>query len=85
MSMKRVIGMRREDLFEIAKTIELPEWATHVSVRSDGTKVEPAAWLEKANGYIDEDPKGIMINEWVSCYKPCYWEFFSISELNTEA
>lgn len=67
----------------VAKTVVLPSWATHVAVRNDGSKAEPAAWLEKANDYLDEDPTKVQNGCWAGIYKHCYWAFISREELNT--
>jgi len=73
--------MTNEELLKIARTINLPEWATHVAVRDDGSKVEPAAWVEAVGDYIDENPSTISRGDWAGGYKHCYWEFFSLDEL----
>ncbi len=67
----------------VAKKFELPEWATHVAVRNDGSKSEPAAWLESVNDYIDEDPALLDPDCWAGSYKHHYWKFFSRAELDT--
>ena len=67
----------------VAKTVELPDWATHVAVRTNGSKAEAAAWLESVNDYLDEDPAQLGTDCWVGSYKHCYWKFFSRDELNT--
>lgn len=62
-------------LREIAKSVELPKWATHVAVRTDGSKSEPAAWVEKVNDFVDEDPDKNQ-SKWIGSYKHVYWTFF---------
>lgn len=71
------------DLLCVAMEVELPEWATHVAVRRNGSKAEPAAWIESANEYIDEDPAQLNPHCWSGGYKQCYWVFFSRAKLNT--
>jgi hypothetical protein len=68
----------------VAKSIELPDWATHVAVSTirEGD-VEPCAWLHPANDYIDEDPNNLSKGDWSGCYKRKYWRFFSREELYT--
>ena len=68
-------------LLEIARNIEMPKWATHVAVRNDGSKAEPAAWIDKANDYVDEDPSGLKSGSWSGSYKHCYWSFISNRDL----
>ena len=62
----------------------LPEWATHVAVRYDGSKAEPAAWLEDAKEYLDEDPSKLKRGEWGGSYRKRYWTFISIEQLKAE-
>lgn len=71
------------DLLCVARTVDFPDWATHVAVRNNGSKAEPAAWLESANDYIDEDPAQLGSQCWTGSYKNCYWTFISRAQLNT--
>ena len=73
------------DLLCVATEVELPVWATHVAVRNNGSKAEPAAWLEEANDYIDEDPSQLEDGRWAGSYKHCYWTFISREQLNNNA
>ena len=77
--------MKDNDVLEqLAKTINIPEWATHVAVRKDGSKVEPATWLEEVDDYVDEDPSSNSVVGWIGSYKHHYWAFFSKEDLNTK-
>lgn len=71
------------ELVDIALTVSAPKWATHIAVRNDGSKAEPAAWLESAEDYLDEDPAGVAKHCWAGSYKHCYWSFFSLSALDS--
>ncbi len=67
----------------VARTVDMPDWATHVAVRNDGSKAEPAAWLERAQDYLDEDPAQLGEHCWAGSYKNCYWTFFERAQLST--
>jgi len=69
------------ELLELAASVELPIWATHVAVRKDGSKAEPAAWSEIVNDYLDEDPANITPHCWVGSYNRRYWYFFKKDSL----
>lgn len=71
------------DLLCVARTVDLPDWATHVAVRNNGSKAEPAAWLESVNDYLDDDPAQLGQHCWAGSYKHCYWTFISRAQLNT--
>ena len=64
-----------------AKNLVLPDWATHVAVRNDGSKVEPAAWLEHEKEYVDEDPSKLKKCAWAGAFNERYWSFYSKEEL----
>ncbi len=72
---------KTKELAEKAKQVSIPEWATHVAVRTDGSKSEPCAWMEKANDYVDEDPRQLKDGMWAGGYKSYYWVFFDRAEL----
>lgn len=66
-----------------AKKVELPDWATHVAVsRHDLNKVEPCAWLDEVNDYVDEDPSGKGVHNWIGGYRKAYWYFFTREEVS---
>ena len=62
----------------------LPAWATHVAVRDDGSKAEPAVWMEDEKEYLDEDPSQLKHGAWGGSYKKRYWTFISIEQLKAE-
>lgn len=61
---------KTEKLAEKAKHVSIPQWATHVAVRTDGSKAEPCAWMEKANEYVDEDPRQLSDGMWTGDITP---------------
>jgi hypothetical protein len=66
-------------LLEIARTVVVPEWASHVAVRNDGSKREPCLWMDNMQDYIDEPiTEG---EQWAAGYKTIYWTFFPLDEL----
>jgi hypothetical protein len=65
----------------LAKNLVLPDWATHVAVRNDGSKAEPAAWLEDEKEYTDEDPSKLKKGDWAGVFNERYWSFYSKEEL----
>lgn len=71
------------ELAEKARQVSVPEWATHIAVRTNSSKAEPCAWIEKINDYVDEDPSRMKDGEWIGGYKNHYWVFFSRTELNS--
>ena len=73
--------MINEELKVAARKIEIPEWATHVAVRNDGSKAEPAAWVDECNDYVDEDPSDLPNMTWIGLYKSYYWTFIDRNEL----
>lgn len=73
---------KTDELTKKAKQVNVPEWATHIAVRTDGSKAEPCLWMEKANDYVDEDPSHIKDGRWVGGYNSRYWVFFSRAEIN---
>lgn len=73
----------QDELLKLARTVSLPSWATHVAVRTNGSKAEPAAWLETSNDFVDEDPSERKDGEWIGSYKHYYWRFFSRERLNS--
>lgn len=68
-----------EVLYALAKTCEIPLWASHVAVRNDGSKTEPALWDDASGEYLDEAPQPG--ERWSGCYKTTYWTFFAKDEL----
>lgn len=56
--------MNKKDLLKIAKQTPYPHWATHIAVRNDGSKSEPAAWVDEVNDYLDEGPSELGRNCW---------------------
>lgn len=65
-----------EMLLALAKSVVLPDWATHVAVRKDASKAEPA--IEHEGLFLDCEPiKG----EWAGSFKTAYWVLFSKGEL----
>lgn len=75
-------GMKLNGLLCVAKNVELPDWATHVAIRKDGSKAEPAAFVEKIKQYLDEDPSQLGEHCWAGSYKNCYWTFISREQLS---
>lgn len=74
------------EIFEIANSIQVPEWATHIAVSTTRESyAEPCAWVEEANDYIDEDPKSKTSGEWSGGYKKAYWEFIPIPDTAEQA
>ena len=73
--------MDNEQLLEIAKTVELPSWATHAAIRTDGSKSEPSVWVEALCDFLDEDPTELDVNCWAGSYKHYYWKFYSRADL----
>ena len=73
--------MDSKQLLKIAKSVELPSWATHAAVRTDGSKSEPAAWVELLDDYLDEDPEELDVHCWAGSYKHHYWKFYSRADL----
>ncbi len=75
--------MSEQEMIELAKSIELPEWASHVAVSTARKEVtvEPCLWSDEAGGYLDGDPSGAANGAWVGGYNEKYWKFFSIEQL----
>lgn len=71
------------ELLSLAKTIVLPEWATHVAVATTKTqrRAFPCAWMESEGEYVDEDPDKLKKGDWAASFKTQYWEFFSRNQL----
>lgn len=69
----------------VARTVELPDWATHVAVSTarKETAAEPCLWCDKASDYLDENPSDVPSGNWVGGYNHKYWVFFSRAQLNT--
>ena len=63
----------------LAKSLNFPDWATHVAARRDGSKVEPAVFDLNSSEYLDEELD--LTEKWQSCFSRKYWEFFGIAEL----
>ena len=69
-----------DELLEIAKSITVPSWATHVAVSKVRKEAEPCAWYEPANDFVDEDPSTFEDGDWRGGYKQVYWKFFKIGD-----
>ena len=63
----------------LAKSPDFPGWATHVAVRRDGSKIEPAVYDLNSSEYLDEELD--LTEKWQSCFSNKYWEFFGIVEM----
>ena len=70
------------DLLRTARTVDLPDWATHVAVsKVHEGKAEPCAWVGEVNDFVDEDPTTLQGGQWTSGYRRAYWHFFTVAEL----
>lgn len=70
-----------KELLDAARSVVLPSWATHVAVRNDASKAEPAAWLGSVKDYVDEDPASLKSGDWAGSYRHRYWVFIHKDEL----
>ncbi len=65
------------NLLKIAQSVDLPGWATHVAVRNNGSKAEPAVLI--GGMFVDEAAEN---GEWAAVFKKGYWQFFAIDQLS---
>lgn len=75
----RVTGLTREQAEAMAAKFTAPAWATHVAVRWDGSRCEPACWQDREQEYLDEDPSLLKIGDWAGSFKQSYWSFVPVS------
>lgn len=68
-------------LRELATSFTAPSWATHVAVRYDGSRVEPACWDSLSRSFLDEDPAPLKKGDWAGAFKRAYWAFFPVDDL----
>lgn len=70
-----------EQLRQLAAPFTPPAWASHVAVRYDGTRVEPAYWDGQSRSFLDEDPGQLKKGDWAGAFKRAYWTFFPVADL----
>lgn len=73
----------QQEALQLAKTIDIPDWATHVAVRYDQGKVEPAVWSDEYGAYLDESLEGNKLFSWGSTFNTEYWTFVRIDQIKT--
>jgi len=81
--------MDKADLLLVARQgLTMPEWATHVAVRNDGSKVEACIWSDKGDGWSSDNPEldddfigGNGHRPYQGVYDLDYWEIIDIGEL----
>lgn len=59
----------------------LPDWVTHIAVQKYDNRIEPAAWDERVQRVIGEDPATIPLSGMATVFKRAYWKIFPVEQV----
>lgn len=74
----RVLGISKSEAEKLAANFTPPPWATHIAVRSDGSRCEAACWRDQEQEYLDEDPSLLNAGQWAGAFRQAYWSFVPV-------